>query len=147
MAGNIVAIVGRPNVGKSTLFNRLTQTRRAIVADVSGTTRDRQYGKSFWNGHEFSIIDTGGWVEGSEDIFENEIRRQVTIAVEEADVILYIVDVTVGINEYDTEIANMLRRVKSLFYWCPIRQTRLTCNIRRRSFIVWDLVSRIYCRR
>ncbi|MCR5298295.1 MAG: ribosome biogenesis GTPase Der [Paludibacteraceae bacterium] len=112
MAGNIVAIVGRPNVGKSTLFNRLTQTRRAIVADVSGTTRDRQYGKSFWNGHEFSIIDTGGWVEGSEDIFENEIRRQVTIAVEEADVILYIVDVTVGINEYDTEIANMLRRVK-----------------------------------
>ena len=112
MAGNIVAIVGRPNVGKSTLFNRLTQTRRAIVADVSGTTRDRQYGKSFWNGHEFSVIDTGGWVEGSEDIFENEIRRQVTIAVEEADVILYIVDVTVGINEYDTEIANMLRRVK-----------------------------------
>lgn len=110
MSTNIVAIVGRPNVGKSTLFNRLTQTRRAIVADESGTTRDRQYGKCFWNGQEFSVIDTGGWVEGSEDVFEHEIRRQVNIAVEEADVILYVVDVSVGINEYDTEIANMLRR-------------------------------------
>lgn len=112
MSTNIVAIVGRPNVGKSTLFNRLTQTRRAIVADESGTTRDRQYGKCFWNGQEFSVIDTGGWVEGSEDVFEHEIRRQVNIAVEEADVILYVVDVSVGINEYDTEIANMLRRVR-----------------------------------
>ena len=91
---NLVAIVGRPNVGKSTLFNRLSKTRKAIVSDEAGTTRDRQYGKCEWNGREFSIVDTGGWVVKSDDIFEEEIRKQVLIATEEADVILFLVDVT-----------------------------------------------------
>lgn len=109
---NIVAIVGRPNVGKSTLFNRLTKSRRAIVADEAGTTRDRQYGKSDWGGREFSVIDTGGWVVNSDDVFEHEIKRQVTIAVEEADVILFMVDILSGITDYDEAIAGMLRRSK-----------------------------------
>jgi GTP-binding protein len=109
---NIVAIVGRPNVGKSTLFNRLTQTRQAIVNEEAGTTRDRQYGKVEWNGREFSVIDTGGWVLRSEDIFEEEINKQVQIAIEEADVILFLVDVTNGITDLDAQIANMLRRGK-----------------------------------
>ena len=91
--GNLVAIVGRPNVGKSTLFNRLTKTRQAIVNEEAGTTRDRQYGKSEWLGREFSVVDTGGWVVNSDDIFEEEIRKQVLLAVEEADVILFVVDV------------------------------------------------------
>ena len=110
--GNIVAIVGRPNVGKSTLFNRLTQTRRAIVAEQAGTTRDRQYGKSEWGGREFSIIDTGGWVVNSEDIFEEEIHKQVLLAVEEADVILFVVDVVYGLNDLDQEVAVILRKTK-----------------------------------
>ncbi|MBQ1836007.1 MAG: 50S ribosome-binding GTPase, partial [Paludibacteraceae bacterium] len=109
MANNLVAIVGRPNVGKSTLFNRLTQTRRAIVSENAGTTRDRQYGKSDWGGQEFSVVDTGGWVSNSEDVFENEIKRQVTIAVEEADVILFVVDGSTGLTSMDEEIAHMLR--------------------------------------
>lgn len=109
---NIVAIVGRPNVGKSTLFNRLTKTRRAIVAEEAGTTRDRQYGKTDWEGQEFSIIDTGGWVINSDDVFESEIKRQVSLAIDEADVILFVVDVMSGITDYDLEIANMLRRGK-----------------------------------
>ena len=87
--GNLVAIVGRPNVGKSTLFNRLTNSRKAIVSDEAGTTRDRQYGKVEWTGKEFSLIDTGGWVVNSEDVFEEEINKQVHIAIEEADVILW----------------------------------------------------------
>ena len=99
-------------MGKSTLFNRLTQTRRAIVSENAGTTRDRQYGKSDWGGHEFSVVDTGGWVSNSEDIFENEIKRQVTIAVEEADVILFVVDGSTGLTSMDEEIAHMLRRTK-----------------------------------
>ena len=90
---NIVAIVGRPNVGKSTFFNRLIQRREAIVDSVSGVTRDRNYGKSEWNGKEFSVIDTGGYIKGSEDIFEAEIRRQVELAIDEADVIIFVVDV------------------------------------------------------
>jgi len=110
--GNLVAIVGRPNVGKSTLFNRLTKTRRAIVNEEAGTTRDRQYGKVEWNGEEFSVIDTGGWVSNSKDIFEDEIKRQVSIAIEEADVIIFLVDVLSGITDIDLEIAAMLRRVK-----------------------------------
>ena len=110
--GNIVAIVGRPNVGKSTIFNRLTQTRRAIVADQAGTTRDRQYGKSEWAGREFSVIDTGGWVVNSEDVFEEEIHKQVLLAVEEADVILFVVDVMYGVNDLDSEVAVILRRTK-----------------------------------
>ena len=109
---NIVAIVGRPNVGKSTLFNRLTQTRHAIVSDEAGTTRDRQYGKCDWQGREFSVIDTGGWVVTSDDIFEEEIRKQVTLATEEADVILFMVDVQNGVTDLDEEVAAILRRTK-----------------------------------
>lgn len=110
--GNIVAIVGRPNVGKSTLFNRLTQTRQAIVNEEAGTTRDRQYGKVEWTGKEFSLIDTGGWVINSEDVFEEEINKQVQIAIEEADVILFVVDVLNGISDLDMEVAEILRRSK-----------------------------------
>jgi len=107
----IVAIVGRPNVGKSTLFNRLTESREAIVDEVSGVTRDRNYGKANWNGVDFSVIDTGGFVENSEDIFEEEINKQVLLAIEEADVILFMTDVTCGIHELDETVSNMLRRV------------------------------------
>ena len=110
--GNIVAIVGRPNVGKSTLFNRLTQSRRAIVNEEAGTTRDRQYGKCEWNGREFSVVDTGGWVVNSDDIFEGEIRKQVLIATEEADLVLFLVDVTNGVTDLDMDVANILRRTK-----------------------------------
>lgn len=110
--GNIVAIVGRPNVGKSTLFNRLTQTRQAIVNETAGTTRDRQYGKVEWGGKEFSIIDTGGWVVNSEDIFEEEINKQVSIAIEEADVILFVVDAINGATDLDDHVASILRRAK-----------------------------------
>ncbi|MBD5212441.1 MAG: ribosome biogenesis GTPase Der [Bacteroidales bacterium] len=108
----LVAIVGRPNVGKSTLFNRLTQTRRAIVDDTAGTTRDRQYGTVDWCGQEFSIVDTGGWVVNSEDIFEEEINKQVEIAIEEADVILFVVDASNGITDLDDHVAAILRRSK-----------------------------------
>ena len=108
--GNLVAIVGRPNVGKSTLFNRLTKTRQAIVNEQAGTTRDRQYGKSEWLGREFSVVDTGGWVVNSDDIFEEEIRKQVMLAVEEADVILFVVDVMNGVTDLDMEVAGILRR-------------------------------------
>ncbi len=108
--GNIVAIVGRPNVGKSTLFNRLTQTRQAIVSDEAGTTRDRQYGRCEWSGREFSVIDTGGWVVNSEDIFEEEICKQVVLATEEADVILFLVDVLNGLTDLDDAVAAILRR-------------------------------------
>lgn len=107
---NIVAIVGRPNVGKSTLFNRLTQTRLAIVNEQAGTTRDRQYGKCEWAGKEFSVIDTGGWVIKSDDIFEGEIRKQVVLALEEADVILFLVDVVNGLTDLDMDVATILRR-------------------------------------
>ncbi len=109
---NLVAIVGRPNVGKSTLFNRLTQTRHAIVSEEAGTTRDRQYGKCEWNGREFSVVDTGGWVVKSDDVFEEEIRKQVLIATEEADVVLFVVDVTNGVTDWDMDVAKILRRVK-----------------------------------
>ena len=109
---NLVAIVGRPNVGKSTLFNRLTNTRQAIVSDEAGTTRDRQYGKVEWCGKEFSVVDTGGWVVNSDDVFEDEIRKQVIIATEECDVILFLVDVTNGITDLDDQVAAILRRSK-----------------------------------
>jgi GTP-binding protein len=108
--GKIVAIVGRPNVGKSTLFNRLTQSRHAIVDEISGVTRDRIYGKVDWNGKVFSLIDTGGYISGSEDIFENEIRKQITIAIEEADIIVFMVDVTTGVTGLDEEVTKILRR-------------------------------------
>jgi len=109
---SIIAIVGRPNVGKSTLFNRLVQRREAIVDSVSGVTRDRHYGKSDWNGKEFSVIDTGGYIKGSDDIFEEEIRKQVILAIEEADIIVFVVDVEAGITPMDTEVAKLLRKVK-----------------------------------
>jgi len=108
--GKIVAIVGRPNVGKSTLFNRLTETRDAIIHETAGVTRDRHYGKSNWNGKEFSLIDTGGYINGSEDEFEGEIRKQVTLAIEEADVIMFMVDVKDGLTSMDEDVADMLRR-------------------------------------
>jgi GTP-binding protein len=107
----IVAIVGRPNVGKSTLFNRLTESRDAIVDEISGVTRDRNYGVADWNGVEFSVIDTGGYVKNSDDIFEEEINKQVVLAIEEADVILFLVDVVYGIHELDESVASLLRRV------------------------------------
>ena len=109
---NLVAIVGRPNVGKSTLFNRLTQSRRAIVSDTAGTTRDRQYGKCQWNGREFSVVDTGGWVVKSDDIFEDAIRRQVLVATEEADLVLFVVDNETGVTDWDEDVAQILRRTK-----------------------------------
>jgi len=109
---NIVAIVGRPNVGKSTLFNRLTESREAIVHESSGVTRDRHYGKSVWNGVEFSVIDTGGYVEHSDDIFEEEIRKQVMMAIDESDVLLFVVDAIEGITHTDETVADMLRRGK-----------------------------------
>ena len=109
---NLVAIVGRPNVGKSTLFNRFTQSRRAIVSDTAGTTRDRQYGKCSWNGLEFSVVDTGGWVVKSEDIFEEAIRKQVLVATEEADLVLFLVDNETGVTDWDIDVAKILRRAK-----------------------------------
>lgn len=109
---NIVAIVGRPNVGKSTLFNRLVQRREAITDSVAGVTRDRHYGRVDWTGREFSIIDTGGYVDGSDDVFEGEIRRQVGLAIDECNLILFVVDVESGLTEFDKEIADLLRRTK-----------------------------------
>ncbi len=106
-----MAIVGRPNVGKSTFFNRLTESRQAIVDEMSGVTRDRHYGRVFWNGKEFSIIDTGGYVSRSDDIYEEEIRKQVILAIEESDVVLFLVDVTGGITDLDETIAGMLRKI------------------------------------
>lgn len=115
---NLIAIVGRPNVGKSTLFNRLTGTRQAIVSDEAGTTRDRQYGKVEWGTREFSLVDTGGWVVNSDDIFEEEIRKQVVLATEEADLILFVVDVQNGITDLDTQVAQILRRAKTPVILC-----------------------------
>lgn len=109
---NIVAIVGRPNVGKSTLFNRLTESRQAIVDEASGVTRDRHYGKVDWAGKEFTLIDTGGYIKGSGDVFEEEIRKQVIIAIEEADLLIFVVDVTSGLTDLDEQVANVLRRSK-----------------------------------
>ena len=114
----LVAIVGRPNVGKSTLFNRLTGTRHAIVSDVAGTTRDRQYGKCEWVGHEFSVVDTGGWVVNSDDVFEEEIRKQVTLATEESELILFLVDVKNGVTDLDMQVASILRRTKMPIILC-----------------------------
>ncbi len=109
---NIVAIVGRPNVGKSTLFNRLVESRQAITDPTAGTTRDRHYGKSDWIGYEFSVIDTGGYAVGSDDIFESAIREQVQLAIDEAKVIIFLVDVETGIHDFDKEVAHMLRQAK-----------------------------------
>lgn len=113
---NIVAIVGRPNVGKSTLFNRLTESRNAIIDEMEGVTRDRQYGKALWNGVEFSVIDTGGYVTNSDDIFEEEIRKQVLLAIEESDAIIFMVDVVTGITDLDQAVAEMLRKISKPTY-------------------------------
>src|SRR5688500_13045599 len=110
MAGFTVAIVGRPNVGKSTLFNRLLEQRKAIVEDIPGVTRDRQYGISDWNGKNFNVIDTGGFVPDSEDVFEREIRKQVQIAVEEASAIIFLVDAGTGMADLDESMASILRK-------------------------------------
>ena len=107
---SLVAIVGRPNVGKSTLFNRLVGMRKAIVDETAGVTRDRHYGKCDWNGREFSVVDTGGWTTKSDDVFEEAIRKQVVIAIEEADLVLFMVEAATGITDYDSEIADLLRR-------------------------------------
>ena len=109
---SLVAIVGRPNVGKSTLFNRILGEKKAIIDDISGVTRDRIYGEGMWNGRQFSVVDTGGFVENSDDVFESEIRNQVVIAIEEADVIIFMVDVTTGITDLDNDVARMLRSVE-----------------------------------
>lgn len=110
----IVAIVGRPNVGKSTLFNRLTESKQAIVDETAGVTRDRIYGKSEWIGKTFSVIDTGGYVRNSDDIFEEEIRKQVDIAIEEANLILFVVDVENGVTDLDESVAQILRKSKKM---------------------------------
>lgn len=110
MAEKLVAVIGRPNVGKSTFFNRMTQQRQAIVDSVSGVTRDRHYGKSDWNGRSFSLVDTGGYITGSDDTFEAEIRRQVLIAIDEADIILFMVDVQSGVTDMDQDVAAVLRK-------------------------------------
>ena len=115
---SLVAIVGRPNVGKSTLFNRLVGMRQAIVDDTSGVTRDRHYGRSDWNGREFSVVDTGGYAVGSEDVFEAAIRRQVAIAIDEADVIIFMVEAATGVTDYDAGIADVLRRSKKPVILC-----------------------------
>ena len=109
---NIIAIIGRPNVGKSTLYNRLTESRKAIVDDVSGVTRDRHYGQSEWIGKKFTVIDTGGYVHGSEDMYEAAIREQVLIAIDEASVIIFMVDVRTGVTDLDDEVARLLRGSK-----------------------------------
>ena len=115
---SLVAIVGRPNVGKSTLFNRLVGMRQAIVDETAGVTRDRHYGKCEWCGHEFSVVDTGGWSSGSDDAFEEEIRKQVIIAIDEADLVLFMVEAATGITDYDAEIADLLRRSKKPVLLC-----------------------------
>lgn len=116
MAGFTVAIVGRPNVGKSTLFNRLLEQRRAIVDDQSGVTRDRQYGIADWNGKSFNVIDTGGFVTNSDDVFEREIRKQAKVAMDEANVLIFMTDVTTGITDLDSDVANLLRRTSKPVY-------------------------------
>ena len=115
---SIVAIVGRPNVGKSTLFNRMIKRREAIVDSVSGVTRDRHYGKSDWNGREFTLIDTGGYIVGSDDVFEKEIDKQVELAIDESDVIVFVVDVVSGITPMDEDVAKLLRRVDKPVLLC-----------------------------
>lgn len=144
MSSKIVAIVGRPNVGKSTIFNRLTETRSAIVDEVSGVTRDRNYGQATWNGIDFSVIDTGGYVVNSDDVFESEINKQVQLAIEEADIILFVVDVESGITDLDDAVAAMLRRSEKKVF---IAVNKVDNNIRipeAQEFYAFGL-GEIYC--
>ena len=136
---NIVAIIGRPNVGKSTLFNRMTESRAAIVQETSGVTRDRHYGLSEWNGVEFSVIDTGGYVSGSDDIFEEEIRKQVVIAMDEASAIIFVVDVTTGITDLDESVANMLRRTDKPVVLCSNKVDNASRSIDATAFYSFGL--------
>ena len=136
---NIVAILGRPNVGKSTLFNRLTETRRAIVDEIAGVTRDRQYGKAIWNGKEFSVIDTGGYVKNSDDIFEEEIRKQAMLAIEESDAIIFCVDVMNGITDMDQEVANLLRRIDKPVFICVNKADNHTLAMDATEFYAFGL--------
>lgn len=142
---NIVAIVGRPNVGKSTLFNRLVETRQAIVNETAGVTRDRNYGKSLWNGVEFSVIDTGGYVVNSDDIFEEEIRKQAALAIDEADVILFIVDVENGVTDLDQAVTNTLRRVKKPVFLVVNKVDNNQRIIDSHEFYSLGLGEKLYC--
>lgn len=134
---NIVAIVGRPNVGKSTLFNRLVEERKAIEDNLSGVTRDRHYGHAQWGGKFFSVIDTGGYVKGSEDVFEKEIRKQVKLAIEEASVILFVVDCMVGLTDLDAEFAKELRGTDKPILSLPIRQIIWKVCLWPMNFMHW----------
>ena len=142
---NIVAIVGRPNVGKSTLFNRLLGTRKAIVNEESGVTRDRNYGKSYWNGKEFSVIDTGGYVCNSDDIFEEEINKQVMLAMDEADVILFMVDAEVGVTDLDQNFANLLRAQNKPVYLIANKVDNGDRIYDAQDFYRLGLKSEVYC--
>ncbi len=142
---NIVAIVGRPNVGKSTLFNRLIGTRKAIVNEESGVTRDRNYGKSHWNGKEFSVIDTGGYVCNSDDIFEEEINKQVLLALDEADVILFMVDAEIGVTDLDQNFARLLRNIEKPIYLVANKGDNLDRMYEAQEFYRLGIKSDLFC--
>lgn len=142
---NIVAIVGRPNVGKSTLFNRLIGSRKAIVNEESGVTRDRNYGKSHWNGKEFSVIDTGGYVSNSDDIFEEEINKQVLLAIEEADVILFMVDAEIGITDLDLNFARLLRNIEKPTYLIANKVDNLDRMYEAQEFYRLGIKGELFC--
>ncbi len=142
---NIVAIVGRPNVGKSTLFNRLIGTRKAIVNEESGVTRDRNYGKSIWNGKEFSVIDTGGYVCNSDDIFEEEINKQVLLALEEADVILFMVDTEIGVTDLDQNFARLLRNINKPVYLVANKVDNSDRIYEAQEFYRLGIKSEVFC--
>lgn len=142
--GNTLAIVGRPNVGKSTFFNRLVESRAAIVEETSGVTRDRHYGKSTWNGIDFSVIDTGGYVIGSDDIFEEEIRKQVDLAIDEADVIVFIVDVTIGITGMDEDVSILLRKTNKKVFLVANKVDNHARSINAQEFYSLGL-GEVYC--
>ena len=142
---NIIAIVGRPNVGKSTLFNRLIGTRKAIVNEESGVTRDRNYGKSSWNGKEFSVIDTGGYVCNSDDIFEEEINKQVMLAMDEADVIIFLVDAEMGITDLDQNFAQLLRNIDKPVYLVANKVDNSECLYEAQEFYRLGVKSDLFC--
>lgn len=142
---NIVAIVGRPNVGKSTLFNRLIGTRKAIVNEESGVTRDRNYGKSIWNGKEFSVIDTGGYVSNSDDIFEEEINKQVLLALDEADVILFMVDTEIGVTDLDQNFARLLRNINKPVYLVANKVDNSDRIYEAQEFYRLGIKSEVFC--